>query len=98
MTIDPNRRIWLRKVSLALAAIPVVAATGRAHAKQNPTLRAELKYQDTPKDGKACDGCIEFIAGPTPKDLGGCTKIPGDDEISPDGYCDVWKSLVELPK
>lgn len=94
MTIDPKRRLWLRRVSLALAAIPVVALSANAQAKTNPALRAELKYQDTPKDGKACDGCVEWIAGPTQKDLGQCKKIPDDDEISPDGYCDVWKSLV----
>ena len=98
MTIDSRRRSWLGKVSLALAAIPVVGVSGHAEAKTNPALRAALKYQDTPKDGKACDGCIEFVAGPSEKDLGQCKKIPDDDEISPDGYCDVWKSLVEPPK
>ena len=32
----------------------------------------------------------QFVPGKTPKDRGGCTFIPGDDELSPNGYCVAW--------
>ncbi len=41
-----------------------------------------VRYQDSPKDGKQCDGCKLFIA---PNE---CKSVAGD--ISPKGWCALW--------
>jgi hypothetical protein len=85
-----QRRQFLKLGGAALAMIPVMAVTGRAEGATNATLRTTLKYQSTPEGGKACSGCLQFGPGPSLKELGGCKVIPGDTEISPQGYCMVW--------
>lgn len=82
-----GRRFALKQISLGLAALPVIALSGTAHAEKNAALRMALQYQDKPKDGKQCDACSQWVPGKTPKDLGGCKVIPGDTEISPLGWC-----------
>lgn len=89
-----TRRSLLKSGAAALAAIPVLAASGRAFAAVNAALRASMKYQDKPNDGKDCAGCAQFIPMPG-KPLGGCKIFPGDDEISPKGWCVAW---VAAPK
>ena len=44
--------------------------------------QAAVKYQETPKDGKQCDGCNFFVAPHA------CQVVKGD--ISPTGYCMLW--------
>jgi hypothetical protein len=82
-----GRRNALKKLSLGIAAIPVLVMSGTAAAEKNAALRQALQYQDKPKDGKRCDQCSQWVPGKTPKDLGGCKVIPGDTEISPEGWC-----------
>ncbi len=89
MTTDMKRRTFLK----ALAAIPMAVITREARATVNPALRAQYKYQDFPKDDMSCSTCLEFIPGKTEKDRGGCKVIPGDDEISPHGYCTKWNTM-----
>jgi hypothetical protein len=93
MITSAARRRWIKAASLALAAIPIVAITGRALATFNAATRAQLKYQDHPLEGKSCSACLEFIPGKTEADLGGCKKIPDDNEISPNGYCTLWNTM-----
>ena len=83
------RRRFL-KTGATLAMIPVIAASGAAAAATNASLRASLKYQGKPEGDKSCGNCAQFVAGATPKDLGACKIIPGDTEISPQGYCIAW--------
>ncbi|HEX8964308.1 MAG TPA: high-potential iron-sulfur protein [Rhodocyclaceae bacterium] len=87
---DDRRRRLLKAACAALAAIPVIAASGRAFAAKNAAMRSSLKYQDHPNADKECSTCMQFIPGKTPKDLGGCKLMPGDTEISPKGYCVAW--------
>jgi hypothetical protein len=47
-----------------------------------------VKYQDTPKDGKKCIDCIHFLAATNE-----CKVVEGS--ISPDGWCTVY---VKDPK
>lgn len=82
-----SRRNLLKSGAAALAAIPVLAVSGSAFAAVNAALRASMKYQDTPKDGKDCEGCGQFVPG---KPLGGCKIFPGDTEVSPKGWCVAW--------
>jgi hypothetical protein len=87
---NDKRRQLLKAGCAALAMIPIVAAPGRALAAQNAGMRSSLKYQDHPMGDKECSGCMQFVAGKSPKDLGGCKLMPGDTEISPKGYCVAW--------
>lgn len=41
-----------------------------------------VRYQDSPKDGKQCDGCKLFIAP------NACKTVDG--AISPQGWCALW--------
>ena len=93
MSTNLTRRRLLKTTGLAIALIPLVGMSRQARASTNAELRARLQYQDTPKDDKNCSSCLEFIPGKTDKDPGGCKKIPGDDEIAPNGYCILWNTL-----
>jgi hypothetical protein len=93
MSTDLTRRKLLKNAGIALALIPIVVNVRQSYAMTNASVRAELKYQSTPLGDKSCATCLEFIAGKTDKDLGGCKVIPGDDEISPNGYCTKWNTL-----
>ena len=68
-----------RLAGLALA--PFLAAPVRA-AKLS---KADVQYQDKPKDGKDCDDCIQFIADPAHKGAGTCKVVAGP--VSAHGYC-----------
>jgi len=64
----------------AAAAAPALALmTTGAQAKM---AQAAAKYQATPKDGKQCDGCVQFVAPNS------CKLVDGD--IAPTGYCILW--------
>ena len=93
MSTDLSRRNLLKTAGMALALIPLSTVSRTVCAKTNPALRAQLKYKDTPQDNMTCTSCLEFIPGKISKDLGGCKVIPGDDEISPNGYCTKWNSM-----
>lgn len=85
-----ERRQFLKLGSAVLAIIPVIAFSGRAAAATNAAMRAALNYQDKPEGEKRCANCAQFVPGKTAKDKGGCKVIPGDTEISPQGYCTAW--------
>ena len=84
------RRHFLRMSGFALGFVPILAVSRRADAAVNATMRASLKYQAKPEGDKSCSNCMQFLPGPSAKDLGGCKVIPGDTEISPQAYCMVW--------
>jgi hypothetical protein len=93
MNTNLTRRKFLQTAGIALVLLPIVGISRQAMANTNKALRAKLKYQNTPKDNRSCTACLEFVPGKSEKDLGGCKVIPGDDEISPDGYCSSWNSM-----
>ena len=81
---DHNRpaRVSRRTVLITVAAAgPLLAltATGAKAAKLSQTA---AKYQDSPKDGKQCDGCKLFVAPSS------CKSVDGT--ISPKGWCALW--------
>lgn len=84
------RRQFLKLGGVALAMIPVMVVSGRADAATNAALRTSLKYQGKPDGDKSCAKCMQFVPGASAKDLGGCKILPGDTEISPQGYCIAW--------
>lgn len=85
-----TRRQFLKFGSAALAMIPIMAISGRSEAATNASMRTALKYQAKPEGDKSCATCAQFVPGKTAKDLGGCKALPGDTEISPQGYCIAW--------
>ena len=76
-----SRRNALKMGAAALAMIPVVAL-----AAKNDGVRKSMQYQDTPKDGKQCSTCTQFVAGKGDKD-NGCKVFPNDTEIAKSGWC-----------
>ena len=78
------RRQFLKLGGAILATIPIVVVSGRADAATNDALRTALKYQGNPEGDKSCANCMQFVP---PRS---CKAIPGDTEISPQGYCAVW--------
>ena len=88
--LKPSRRQFLKIGGAALALIPVVAVSGKAMAATNAAMRTSLHYQDKQNGDKRCATCMHFMPGKNPKALGGCNIIPGDTEISPNGYCVAW--------
>jgi len=85
-----RRRQFLKIGGAALAMISVMVVSGRADAATNAALRTALKYQTKPEGDKSCANCMQFVPGASTKALGGCKIIPGDTEISPQGYCAAW--------
>ena len=93
MEIDLNRRKWLIRAGATLSFIPLVIISTNSKAVTNENLRLQFKYQNTPKEAMSCISCLEFIPGKSDKEVGGCKVIPGDDEISPSGYCIRWNTM-----
>ena len=85
-----TRRSFLKLGSSALAIIPFMAVSGRSEAATNASMRTALKYQAKPEGDKSCSSCMQFVPGKSAKDLGSCKIMPGDTEISPQGYCVGW--------
>lgn len=93
MSPDCHRRKLLTSAGVLLVLAPFATLPRKAEAATNPALREQFKYQSGPMEGKSCISCLEFVPGKTEKDLGGCRRIPGDDQIAPDGYCLLWNTL-----
>ena len=92
-TSNPRRR-FLQLSTASAAVIPLALLIGgEAKAATNQALRAQYKYQDSPVDGKNCTSCLEFLPGSSATAPGRCKLIPGDDEISPNGYCTLWNTM-----
>lgn len=78
-----SRRVVLRGAVVAAAAVPVLlSGMTAAYAKVK---QAEVKYQQSPKDGQKCSICANFEA---PKS---CKLVEG--EINPEGYCQLFKAI-----
>ena len=91
--IDLARRNWLKNTGGVLISLPLIFISRQAGAKINAAQRSEFKYQQMPKEDMSCITCLEFLPGKTDKDLGGCKLLPGDDEVSPAGYCIRWNTM-----
>ncbi len=85
-----GRRKFVKVGGATIIAIPLLAWTNGSLSATNAAMRASLKYQDKPSGDKKCAGCVQFVPGQSPTGPGGCKVIPGDTEISPNGYCTAW--------
>ncbi len=68
-------------LAAAGAAPMLVVSTGGANAAPSMSPTA-VGYQDSPKDGRQCEGCNLFVAP------NACKTVKG--EISPKGWCRIW--------
>jgi len=89
-TNDMLRRQFLKIGGTALVMIPVALVSSRADAATNAAMRTALKYQTKPEGDKSCASCLQFLPGTSASSLGGCKVLPGDTEVSPQGYCLAW--------
>lgn len=87
---SPSRRVLLVKLAQIASLVPLASLTINASAAKNDALRQSLKYQDTPSAGKQCSTCVQFVPGKSAAGKGGCKIMPGDDEISPTGWCSAY--------
>lgn len=68
-----------RRTLLQAGVVAIVAGIGgRAHAQQKIAQNL-VQYQDKPKNGQQCDGCLQFEAPAS------CKVVEG--KISPTGWC-----------
>ena len=72
-----SRRTVLIAAAAAAPALALMTSAAEAKMAQNA-----VKYQETPKDGKQCDGCNFFVAPD------GCKMVDG--KIAPTGWCALW--------
>ncbi|MBK1666984.1 hypothetical protein CKO28_02865 [Rhodovibrio sodomensis] len=86
MTTTRSRRSFL-KTSLggAVAVAGGAIAAGPALAQKAP--KASVAYQETPKNGQDCEGCMFYVAG-TEGEPGACQIVQG--EIAPQAWCNLW--------
>jgi len=85
-----NRRDFLKAGVLAVATGALAGIPIRGSAATNAAMRSALKYQTKPEAEKQCANCLQFVPGANPTAPGGCKIMPGDTEISPQGYCVGW--------
>ena len=75
--LGTTRRIAIKTGLGAVAGIAGVAATARA---QDEKIAQNLvQYQENPKDGNECDGCVNWVAP------NACKIVAGN--INPKGWC-----------
>jgi anaerobic selenocysteine-containing dehydrogenase len=79
--MNPRRRVLLKRGAAALAG-GCVAPAALAQAKAS---KQAMQYQDQPKNGQQCDGCMHWIPGPKPDAQGSCKVVEGS--INPKGWC-----------
>ena len=76
------RRLLLKSVPMIAGAIVSTnAITQNLFAQQKLTHEA-AKYQDSPKDGQQCSGCVQFVAPAS------CKVV--EDPISASGWCQLF--------
>ena len=73
-----HRRAVLQAAGLAALA-PIAVPRAKAQDKLQGSM---VLYQETPKDGQQCSGCLHFQAP------NACAIVAGD--IKPTGWCAVW--------
>lgn len=75
-----SRRDVLKLCACGLGAIGAMSLASSANAQvAKKAAQKAVMYQQTPKEGKQCDGCQHFIAPSS------CRIVDG--EISANGYC-----------
>lgn len=80
--MDSRPKLSRRSLLLAATGTLAAAVIPIREARAQKASKADVKYQDTPKDGQKCSGCVYFQAPST------CGVVEG--KISPDGWCAMY--------
>jgi hypothetical protein len=83
-----DRSISRKEVLAAIVMLPAFAALATTATQAAGASKASVKYQTTPKDGRACAGCKFFTSGKPKTAAGKCSVVAGS--ISPTGWCVAW--------
>ncbi|HLO22537.1 MAG TPA: hypothetical protein VK193_03840 [Methyloceanibacter sp.] len=76
------RRSLLKSVPMIAGAIITTNAVGQNLFAQTKLTHDAAKYQDQPKDGQQCSGCVQFLAPSS------CKLV--EDPISASGWCQLF--------
>jgi hypothetical protein len=82
--MDPHRRRLVRGLAAAAGLVPVLVLAGRA-AAEPANGKADVKFQNTPRDTARCADCVSFIPGATSGAPGTCKAVQG--VIPQNGWC-----------
>jgi anaerobic selenocysteine-containing dehydrogenase len=74
---EKSSRRSMLKIAVLLAGAAAIAPIARNTAAQGKMSKAQASYQDQPKNGQRCSGCIHFVPA------GQCKLVEG--AISPNG-------------
>jgi hypothetical protein len=77
-----RRAVLLRGVAYAVGSVALMVPARRVYAAKFPQSSPAVAYQESPKDGRQCDGCSLFQAPSS------CQVVDGS--ISPTGWCKLW--------
>jgi len=85
---NPFRRRLLQ--AAAFSPVLALAAPGKARADDPVMSKAQVGYQDVPKNGEVCAACVYFLFAPATSagPASHCKMVAG--LISPAGWCEVW--------
>lgn len=84
-----NRRRFLRFVAGGMALGLAGCSGGNGGGSgSSKTAKDQVKYQDSPKNGKQCSGCKYFIKSADGNKAGKCKKVKG--KIANDGWCSLY--------
>ena len=76
------RRSLLKSVPLIAGAIISTSAVAESLVAQTKLTHEAAKYQDTPKDGQQCSGCVQFVAPAS------CKVV--EDPVAASGWCQLF--------
>lgn len=83
MNAHDSARRRLLGASAATLTLNMLGKVALAHT--GTASKDAFHYQDQPKDGKRCAGCVQFIPPQPGQHAGGCQIVAG--EISENGWC-----------
>jgi High potential iron-sulfur protein len=76
------RRSLLKSVPVIAGAIISTSAVAESLVAQTKLTHETAKYQDTPKDGQQCSGCVQFVAPAS------CKVV--EDPVAASGWCQLF--------
>jgi hypothetical protein len=76
------RRSLLKSVPALAGAIISTNAMAESLFAQTKLTHEASKYQDNPKDGQQCSGCVQFVAPAS------CTVV--EDPVAASGWCQLF--------
>lgn len=85
-----SRRAMLRSLCTGGSVIVGVGLAGCSgtNGGGNKSPKADVSYQDHPREGNQCSGCRLFIPSDDSENGGKCSRVEGN--IEPDDWCSLY--------